>query len=68
MTTRKLEILVGAFVALSIGALMLLALKVANAGVAGSDQSYQLLATFDNIGGLKVRSPVKVGGVVVGLT
>lgn len=66
MTTRKLEILVGAFVALSIGALMLLALKVANAGVAGSDQSYQLLATFDNIGGLKVRSPVKVGGVVVG--
>lgn len=66
MTTRKLEILVGAFVALSIGAFLLLALKVANAGVAGSDQSYQLLATFDNIGGLKVRSPVKVGGVVVG--
>jgi phospholipid/cholesterol/gamma-HCH transport system substrate-binding protein len=66
MTTRKLEILVGAFVALSIAALMLLALKVANAGVTGSDQSYQLFATFDNIGGLKVRSPVKVGGVVVG--
>ena len=66
MTTGKLEILVGAFVALAIGALLLLALKVANAGVAGSDQTYQLSAKFDNIGGLKVRSPVKVGGVVVG--
>jgi len=66
MTTRKLELFVGAFVALSIAALMLLALKVASTGVAGSDQSYRLVATFDNIGGLKVRSPVKVGGVVVG--
>lgn len=66
MTSRKLELFVGFFVALAIAALLLLALKVANTGVAGSDQSYQLLAKFENIGGLKARSPVKVGGVVVG--
>jgi phospholipid/cholesterol/gamma-HCH transport system substrate-binding protein len=66
MTTRKLEIFVGAFVVIAIAALMLLALKVANTGVTGSDQSYKLYAKFDNIGGLKTRSPVKVGGVVVG--
>jgi len=29
-------------------------------------QTYKLYAKFDNIGGLKVRSPIKVGGVVVG--
>lgn len=66
MASRKLELFVGFFVALAIAALLLLALKVANTGVAGSDQSYHLLAKFENIGGLKVRSPVKVGGVVVG--
>ncbi len=66
MTTRKIEILVGAFIVLAVAAFLMLALKVANAGVAGSGQSYVLYAKFDNIGGLKVRSPIKVGGVVVG--
>jgi phospholipid/cholesterol/gamma-HCH transport system substrate-binding protein len=32
----------------------------------GSNDTYTLNAEFDNIGSLKVRSPVKVGGVVVG--
>ncbi|EEY44932.1 uncharacterized ABC transporter, periplasmic component YrbD [Vibrio mimicus VM223] len=32
----------------------------------GSSDTYRLTAEFDNIGSLKVRSPVKVGGVVVG--
>ncbi|KKO46275.1 toluene ABC transporter substrate-binding protein [Arsukibacterium ikkense] len=66
MTTRKIEILVGAFIVLAIAAFLMLALKVANAGVTGSGQSYVLYAKFDNIGGLKVRSPIKVGGVVIG--
>lgn len=66
MTTRKIEILVGAFIVLAVAAFLMLALKVANAGVSGSGQSYVLYAKFENIGGLKVRSPIKVGGVVVG--
>ena len=66
MTTRKTEILVGMFVALAIAATLLLALQVANQGMAGSGDSFRLTARFDNIGGLKARSSVKVGGVIVG--
>jgi len=66
MTSRKIEVLVGLFVALAIAAFLLLSLKVANSGMAGSGQTYMLYAKFENIGGLKVRSPIKVGGVVIG--
>ena len=66
MTSRKIEVLVGLFVALAIAAFLLLSLKVANSGMTGSGETYMLYAKFENIGGLKVRSPVKVGGVVVG--
>ncbi|GLR72854.1 outer membrane lipid asymmetry maintenance protein MlaD [Agaribacter marinus] len=66
MTSRKNEILVGLFVALAIIAGLLLALRVANQGMAGNGETYKLNARFDNIGGLKARSSVKVGGVVVG--
>ncbi|WP_040522764.1 MlaD family protein, partial [Aliiglaciecola lipolytica] len=66
MTSRKTEILVGLFVALAIAASLMLALKVANQGSIGQGESYTLYAKFDNIGGLKERSSVKVGGVVIG--
>lgn len=66
MTTRKIEILVGVFIVLAVAAFLMLALKVANAGLGGSSETYRLHAKFENIGGLKVRSPVKVGGVVIG--
>jgi len=66
MTSRKVEVLVGLFVALAIAAFLLLSLRVANSGMAGSGETYALYAKFENIGGLKVRSPIKVGGVVVG--
>lgn len=66
MTTRKIEILVGVFIVMAVAAFLLLALKVANTGMSGGTETYQLHAKFENIGGLRVRSPVKVGGVVVG--
>ncbi|WP_100644523.1 outer membrane lipid asymmetry maintenance protein MlaD [Alteromonas facilis] len=66
MTTRKTEILVGLFVLLTIAALLLLGLKVANQGMQASGETYVLKAKFDNIGGLKERSAVKVGGVTIG--
>lgn len=66
MTKHKAELLVGVFVVLTIGAVLLLALKVANQSMATSEDSYTLYAKFDNIGGLKERSAVKVGGVTVG--
>jgi phospholipid/cholesterol/gamma-HCH transport system substrate-binding protein len=64
--SKKVELMVGIFVALGIAALLMLTLKVANTGISGGSETYNLFAKFDNIGGLKVRSPIKVGGVVVG--
>ncbi|WP_417618608.1 outer membrane lipid asymmetry maintenance protein MlaD [Oceanisphaera sp.] len=66
MKYSKLEFSVGCFMLAGIGALLLLAFKVAGVNVKGQGESYTLYAKFDNIGGLKVRSPIKVGGVVVG--
>jgi phospholipid/cholesterol/gamma-HCH transport system substrate-binding protein len=66
VVSKKIELAVGLFVALGIAALLFLALKVASLGIAGNGETYTLYAKFQNIGGLKVRSSVKVGGVVVG--
>lgn len=62
----KFEFWVGLFVLLGLGALIFLGLRVANVQGFASEKTYTLYATFDNIGGLKVRAPVKVGGVVIG--
>ncbi|GAD88183.1 MULTISPECIES: outer membrane lipid asymmetry maintenance protein MlaD [Vibrio] len=64
--SRKLELWVGSFIILGIVAVMFMIFKVADVKSLGSQDSYKLKASFDNIGSLKVRSPVKVGGVVVG--
>ena len=37
-----------------------------NAGLQGETNTYLLHAKFDNIGGLKSRSAIKIGGVTVG--
>lgn len=66
MTSRKIEIGVGLFVTLAIASLLMMALKVADQGMSGNGETYSLFAKFDNIGGLKTRSAVKVGGVVIG--
>ena len=67
MNNRRVEIGVGLFVALGIAALFMLAMQVSNLGTFVSpDDSYLLKAGFENIGGLKVRSPVTVSGVRVG--
>ncbi|MBY3788460.1 outer membrane lipid asymmetry maintenance protein MlaD [Photobacterium carnosum] len=63
---KRLELWVGVFMLAGISALLVLAFKVANIQSFGSTETYTLKAHFDNIGGLKVRSPVKVGGVTVG--
>ncbi|MFM1892554.1 MAG: hypothetical protein RLZ44_1631 [Pseudomonadota bacterium] len=64
--TRKLEILVGAFMALGFVALFFLAMQVSNLGTLNTGDSYEVTARFDNIGGLKVKSPVTMAGVEVG--
>jgi len=67
MDRTLLDLWVGIFVAIGVGALFVLALKVGNAGTTfKTGATYSVIAEFDNIGGLKVRAPVKSSGVVVG--
>lgn len=66
MNRTVLDLWVGFFVAIGIVALLFLALKVGNLSSANFAETYVLQAKFDNIGGLKVRGPVKSAGVVVG--
>lgn len=65
MASRKFEILVGFFVAAAAAAFFMLAMNVSNMSSYGGE-TYQLVARFDNIGGLKLRSPVSAGGVRIG--
>jgi len=47
-------------------AVVFLALKAANLASFSTGPTYTITAKFDNIGGLKVRAPVKSAGVTVG--
>ena len=66
MSSRRIEIMVGLFVAAAVAAFFMLAMKVSNMSSYGNGDSYELIARSDNIGGLKVRSPVAAGGVRIG--
>ena len=66
MTRSTIDLWVGVFVAIGLGALLFLALKVGNLASFSTAETYRLEARFSNIGGLKVRAPVKSAGVVVG--
>ena len=66
MNKTILDLWVGLFVIAGIVALLFLALKVGSMSTVNSSDSYEVVARFENIGGLKVRAPVKSAGVVVG--
>lgn len=66
MLRKTLELWVGLFVAVGILALAMLAFKVGNLTTADVMNGYQVRASFDNIGGLKVKSAVTMAGVRVG--
>ena len=66
MQNKSTEITVGMFVAAGLIALFVLAMKVSNFAEFTDETGYQVIAEFENIGGLKVRSPVTMAGVRVG--
>jgi len=66
MNRVTLDLWVGIFVAIGLGAILFLGLKVGNLGSSSVGETYRVEAKFDNIGGLKVRGAVKSAGVVVG--
>ena len=64
--SKTVEITVGIFIVIGAAALFMLAMQVSNLSNATSGDGYTVTARFENIGGLKVRSPVSVAGVRVG--
>ena len=63
---RLIEGLVGLFIIFALIGLSLLAFKVSGLTSIFPTKSYTVTASFEDIGGLKVRSPVKMGGVQIG--
>ncbi|MGX2040943.1 outer membrane lipid asymmetry maintenance protein MlaD [Methylocaldum sp. MU1018] len=65
--SKAVEIWVGLFVAAGLIALFFLAMQVSNlAELKSDDDSYKIVARFENIGSLRVRAPVSMAGVRVG--
>lgn len=67
--SRRVEILVGAFVVLALLAFVAMAMNVsnlANISKLTGGKSYQVNASFDNIGGLRTRAKVTLSGVKIG--
>lgn len=66
MKVKIVEVMVGMFIVGGIAALFMLAMKVSNLSSFSDQVGYELIARFDNVGGLKPMSPVNAGGVRVG--
>lgn len=66
MNRATLNLWVGIFVVAGFVAILFLAFKVGSISGANLGDSYKVTAHFDNIGGLKVKAPVKSSGVLVG--
>jgi|SRR5688572_8612451 len=66
MERTTIDLWFGAFVTAGFVALLVLALRVGNLGTERAAETYRVEARFDNIGGLKVRGPVRSAGVLVG--
>lgn len=66
MESRAVEITVGIVAAAGMAILFMLSMKVSNLSTFTADEGYQLITHFENVGSLKVRSPVTVAGVRIG--
>ena len=68
MKRSTLELWVGLFAAIGLAAVAFLSFRVAGGNPLGGSagQTYTVYANFSDIGGLKVKAPIKASGVVVG--
>jgi phospholipid/cholesterol/gamma-HCH transport system substrate-binding protein len=66
MQRSKNDIWVGLFVVFGVLALLFLALQAANLLNLNFQKTYDVVAKFDNIGGLKPKAAVRSAGVLVG--
>jgi len=66
MQNKSKEFLVGLFVLVGLIAVAALSFRVGNLGANDSGEGYQVLAKFENIGGLTSKAPVRMSGVTIG--
>lgn len=66
MKTRGIEFIVGLFFLAGILSLVMLAFQVSGLANIMGRNGYTVTADFDNIGDLRIRAPVSIGGVRVG--
>ncbi len=66
MQKRFIDFIVGLFMLAGIAGLLTLAYRVSSFSSFESRTTYSLSASFDNIGGLKLRAPVTLSGVKIG--
>lgn len=63
---RTVEISVGAFLLAGILSLIFIAVEVSGVSLSRAEGTYRLIARFDDIAGLRVRSKVSMAGVTIG--
>lgn len=63
---KSREFLVGLFVLIGLVAVAALSFRVGNLGANDNGEGYQVLAKFENIGGLTSKAPVRMSGVTIG--
>jgi phospholipid/cholesterol/gamma-HCH transport system substrate-binding protein len=63
---KTVELFVGLFLLIAIFSLVFLAFRVSGLTPSFSEAGFKVTASFENIGGLKVRAPVAMAGVKVG--
>jgi phospholipid/cholesterol/gamma-HCH transport system substrate-binding protein len=66
MRMRTIEISVGGFVLAGFIALVFLALQVSGVSSERTSESYDVIARFDDVAGLRTRAVVSMAGVAVG--
>jgi phospholipid/cholesterol/gamma-HCH transport system substrate-binding protein len=65
-STRTIDISTGLFVMLGFAAILFMVTQITNKGFSLKSDSYRLMASFENIGGLKAGAPVSMAGVTIG--
>ncbi len=63
----KVELASGTFLLLGIAALVWLAMRATDYGQEIGKDTYRISARFSNVADLRVKAPVKIGGVTVGM-